>query len=676
MKTIAKVLFKTLLWLVLIVVLLSLIGKGINTIKDKFNLNFGNKETVKVDDLGNGMGSHLFGDLTPEEVEEIRQDLNAPTIDDVFQDFMFVDLGDYVVVYRNATNNVNTSIIPNALFVKTKNGLVWDGNLGLTADIKTNWWNGSHDFENIKFTQTYTNYSNKDESVALNVIFFLFNSGLGAEYENIVTFSDFKASFAPNFYNMNGLARVFMNEQNELNKLQNVTRRYLLENVVAPYFLNLDTAKLYLDGSTMTEEELDAKGISLLNSYMTFLYNNVKDIEDENARYISLNDYFVVPIPAKDIEKYPIAEEDKAKYNNRNYYLAYDCNIVAECYYKKQEANIERDKVVVGENTTKVEIADTPTEAEILTKLNLTLVNKNNSDLSKADLKTNPVTITIGDDVIVYDSVNELSKEIALKKNTTYNYTITSNSFVFNSYSGSFTLTNNNQVLEIPFEFDYNYVETNIKLMPVSSVSSDDYDLSTNPVNIIFTGNNGEGIYQFVYSSNDEILTTKSMKLKKGSYSYSIESTDLIFTSTAGNVVVDENNRNFTFSYTSKSTVMLENIKLFLTQEEFTSSQLNFTLNSDVHNEFVNTFENVESVLYNLSCVTSDNKILWVREQELNVSTSETMFYTLSNYDYVEGDSYYLKLSLSDSKGNCFSSNTLSFVYYSNLKYILTYTIV
>ena len=75
------------------------------------------------------------------------------------------------------------------------------------------------------------------------------------------------------------------------------------------------------------------------------------------------------------------------------------------------------------------------------------------------------------------------------------------------------------------------------------------FDLSQTPVKIILNEVDGDGLYQFIYSKNSEILEEKMLFVKKGNYTYTIESDKLLFTSTSGNLTIDEQNRGFTFSY-------------------------------------------------------------------------------------------------------------------------------
>lgn len=682
MKRIIKFLFSLLIIVGLICSIIYLASKGLE--KFNYTLGFNSGYKVPTDYLENGMSGELIGDLSPEEMEQIRQDLNAPTCDDVFEEFAFVDSGNYVIVYRVLYDVFVQGIVPNALFVKTSKGLIWDGCVGISADIETNWWTGTHDFSTLEFTYPVFDFDILDNEEAKNYslgeLFSIFLTTYGAHLsspvwvsDNAVTFSDYRVNYCENFFNKAFWAST---SKDDIGRLKVETRDYIWDNMLQPYFFNLDNAKMYADLTSLTEAESNEESYAIFNSYITYLYNFVKGLNEDTA-FISLNDYFAVGINEAERVNYPIAEEDRAKYNNAKYYKAYNCNVVAECVYTSIDPFINRDISVIEGSTVDIEIKETPTEAEIITKLNLTLVNKNNSDLSNADLKTNPVTITIGDDVIGYNSVNELSKEIALKKNITYNYTITSNSFVFNSYSGSFTLTNNNQVLEIPFEFDYNYVETNIKLMPVSSVSSDDYDLSTNPVNIIFTGTNGEGTYQFVYSSNDEILTTKSMKLKKGSYSYSIESADLIFTSIAGNVVVDENNRNFTFSYYLRSVSELVGLTIDSTANNSEFSIFSFSFADWFASLVYDFYLDCGGFDYKLSFTNSKNEIYetsfsYILDHGSYVPSPNIVFEPYGNPYFENNETYTCQVILSnDVDPVIMVSNKVEITYMQGYDYVV-----
>lgn len=557
MKEIAKILGKVLLWVVICSVLLSLIISGIGKIKDALGLDWSGEEPYISKPIENGMGNLLFGDLTPEQVETLRKDENAPTCDDIFEEFKFVDVGKYVIVYRKTTDYAGNTITPNALFVKSDKGLIWDGVIGLNASLKPNWFTGVHDFSKIEFVQQdfYTLYRSTFEKVAGALAGVFFGKTVLQDKDNAITFTNFNANFCSNFYICNGFTALFKNWGNAEEELKDVTKAYILKNVLSPYFFDLDGASIYgnKDISNLSDEEKDDVGIARLQSYIDFLYNQAKDLKENESKYISLNHYFVKPIH-EDLRKYyPISEENKSLYGDLEYYPAYKCNVIANCSFEKAEdLGIKRDDKKIDEYVNQTPVSPQPPVVEIVSKLNLTLTNKDNADLSAVDLKAYPVKITIGENKVVYDSLDKLTKEIALKPNVQYQYTIDSDVLLFDSYSGSFMLTEKHQSMAIPFTYKNGYVPVTVEIMSLSSVSSNDFDLSKTPVKIILNEVDGDGIYQFIYSNNNELLQEKMLLVAEGNYTYTIESEKLLFTSTSGNLTIDKLNRHFTFSYSVK----------------------------------------------------------------------------------------------------------------------------
>lgn len=569
MKDVAKILLKILLWILIIFLLLSLIGTSVSALAKKFNWNLGSLfgiNSVPVDNLQNDMGSQLFGGYTIEQVEKLREDVNAPICDDIFEDFILQDLGNYVVAYRPTKNVSNENVCYNALFVKTDKGLIWDGAIGISAKCHPNWFTGNFDETKIEFT------------LSNDIVSYIKK---GKTKENIVTFSDFNQTFATDFGNTNPIALAIVFNKNT-NKLQNATRKYLLNNVVIPYFFNLGGSQLYSDLEDLTDEEKDFKAIALLNSYVTHLYQQSNELKENETKLVSLNDYFVKPIPTNLIENYPVPANKKADYGNKDFYLAYNCNIIANCRYFVEETNIKRDDDKIVKNTDEIPVTKVPEVVTNYSKLLVKLNNQNNSDLINLNIADTPVTISFGAKSVVFDSLEDLQSglSVALESNKLTYYTIYSNALVFNSYSGSFT-TSNNQVLTLDYSYQYSYVNTSIKIIPVSNTQSGVYDLSQYPVKIVLTGKNNEGTFQFVFDNNSKVNTQISMLVKKGNYTYSVLSSQLIFGSTNGDIIVSENSRSFTFSFAVEThpNDLWFNVSI---AESVVSSTTDFTLKGDV----------------------------------------------------------------------------------------------
>lgn len=556
LKRIGKFVF----WLVIILVGISLLFTGVGTLAEKFNWKIGNKTEVKVDNLENGMSEGVFGDYTYDEVNKVQNDVDAPIYPDIMQQFIVQDLGNYVVIYRESKDNNGNTIYPNLLFAKTANGLVWDGAIGINCTVDTNWWSGKQNLDNPDFT-----LSNKIEvyefedsnwygGALAGLSFGLYSINNQFDNSNIVTFSDFQVDFCSDFYNMSSFAFGIksFNKEERVNRLYNSTRYYLVNNVVIPYFFELmEGAQMFVDKSNLDTTQYDVYTLGRLNAYCTYLYQYSKSLQIDEYKLLSLNNYFLKPIPTDEISNYPVPENKQGDYNGKKYYLAYNCDIFAKTYFIKQPTNIKRDVEKVEKTTTEIYIEKPITVNKAYSTLTVSLNNKQNSNLTHLNLTNNPVTIDFGDKKLTFNTIESLSKSqtIVLEKNKTYSYKINSNELVFDNYSGSFKLTENAQSLNFDYSYLYGYVSVGIGLNPITSTTTGAYDLSKNPVKIVLVGTNGEGTYEYTFDDNSQVLKQTNQLLKKGTYTYSILSDILIFSSNTGEMTVTNDMREFWFNF-------------------------------------------------------------------------------------------------------------------------------
>ena len=621
LKRIGKFVF----WLVLILVGISLLFTGVGTLAEKFNWKIGNKTEVKVDNLENGMSEGVFGDYTYDEVNKVQIDVDAPTYPDIMQQFIVQDLGNYVVIYREAKDNNGNTIYPNLLFAKTANGLVWDGAIGINCTVDTNWWSGKQNLDNPDFT-----LSNKIEvyefedsnwygGALAGLSFGLYSINNQFDHSNIVTFSDFQIDFCTDFYNMNSV--VFgvksFNKEERVNRLYNSTRYYLVNNVVIPYFFELmEGAQMFVDKSNLNTTQYDVYTLGRLNAYCTYLYNYSKDLQNDEYKLLSLNNYFLKPIPTDEISNYPVPENKQAEYNGKKYYLAYNCDIFAKTYFIKQPTNIKRDIEKVEKTTTEIYIEKPITVNKVYSTLTVSLNNKQNSDLTHLNLTNNPVTIDFGDKKLTFNTIDLLSKSqtIVLEKNKTYNYKINSNELVFDNYSGSFKLTENAQSLNFDYSYLYGYVSVGVGLNPITSTNAAGYDLSKNPVKIVLVGINGEGTYELVFDDNSKVLKLVNFLIKKGAYTYSILSDSLIFSSTTGEMIISNDLREFWFNFAIPGYTGDFNVSL--TIESHTTDVEDYVFGIELSKNLVSKLNDVlgENYTQRFSVIDENNNVVYSSE--------------------------------------------------------------
>ena len=549
MSKILKLCFKILL----IVLLVFLIINLISTLLVKSGIDFGglfNNEVVEQTPLENGLQGVINGGLTPEQFEEQRKDEEAPYSGDEVKDFYIRETDKYVVFTRPADLN-GTTIFPNISFVKTEKGLVWDGAWGVTCEVHTNWWTGKRDYENATWK---TNFVNNTLEYSKSILSFWKAFYLTAPDidENIITFSDFNENFCVDFYHCNAFALLFQSRENEQNKLQQITHKYLVENVLIPYF------EILGNGIELEMGVDDAETLSKLNSCYTYLWNNLKTEDmSNNERIIDISTYYGKIIPESEREKYPISEDKQAEYGDDKYYSAYFCKIFANCYYEYLDIKVDRDEHKIKDYTKDHKVDIVPeNQSKEYSELVIKFSNKNNSDLTGLDLITNPVKVEINNITLTFDSLETLKngKSIVIERNSTLPYIIISDALVFDSYSGSISI--NNRKIETYFQYSYvsGYVPVSVGLQPLATYDYSKLDLSSEPFCITFYSvEDSSKFYSFLFDSNEKLSQNIVQYLPVGEYTVSVLSHSKINCYASETITVSGVNRKFMFTIQLKS---------------------------------------------------------------------------------------------------------------------------
>lgn len=543
MSKILKLCFKILL----IVLLVFLIINLISTLLVKSGIDFGglfNNEVVEQTPLENGLQGVINGGLTPEQFEEQRKDEKAPYSGDEVKDFYIRETDKYVVFTRPADLN-GTTIYPNISFVKTEKGLVWDGAWGVTCEVHTNWWTGKRDYENATWK---TNFVNNTLEYSKSILSFWKAFYLTAPDidENIITFSDFNENFCVDFYHCNAFALLFQSRENEQNKLQQITHKYLVENVLIPYF------EILGNGIELEMGVDDAETLSKLNSCYTYLWNNLKTEDmSNNERIIDISNYYGKIIPESEREKYPISEDKQAEYGDDKYYSAYFCKIFANCYYEYLDIKVDRDEHKIKDYTKDHKVDIVPeNQSKEYSELVIKFSNKNNSDLTGLDLTTNPVKVEINNITLTFDSLETLKngKSIVVERNSTLPYIITSDALVFDSYSGLISI--NNRKIETYFQYSYvsGYVPVSVGLQPLATYDYSKLDLSSEPFCITFYSvEDSSKFYSFLFDFNEKLSQNVVQYLPTGEYTVSASEHSQINCYISETITVSEINRKFIF---------------------------------------------------------------------------------------------------------------------------------
>lgn len=660
MKDVSKTLLKILFWLVLIILIITLISGALSAAGIDLGYLLSGNKSVEETPLQNGLKALTNGGLTPQEFEKQRQDENAPYSGDEVKNFYIRETDKYVIFYRQADLNGST-IYPNISFVKTDKGLIWDGAWGVKVKLHTNWLTGYHDFNNPTWELNLINngfsYSNKSTwwkaFATLNIF------GFATREENIVTFSDFNEAFCSDFYNCNGIANLLMNRRNEINRLQNITREYLLKNILIPYFEMLDENIEFEMGNN------DSETLSKLNACFTYLWNNSKT-EDltEKETIVDVSKYYGKIIPEEERTKYPIPEDKQEEYGNKKYYSAYYCKIYADCYYSyHSDVKVDRDNNKIKDYVKDYGVDEVPeNQTKNYSQLIIKFKNKDNSDLIGLDLKESPVKFNINGITLIFDNLKDLEngKSIVVDSGSILAYTINSDGLVFDSYSG--TLTANHSKVETYFKYSYmsGYVAVSITLQPLASFDYSNLDLTKKPYIMSFYPNDDlSASIRFVFDSNSKLNETITQYMKVGSYGLFVTGHDNIrvdFSSVSDGVIVTPENRKFVFTY------YLENHSGKLVPDVFVSKMQN------ENGEYVKT-TTPNDIRY--SCSLNNIDLTSVKTRYPNVTENDVLKIRVKFYDlsgYVVGEMLDEHNITNESKCKKLESN-----FYENLKNDATY---
>jgi len=439
---------------------------------DTFTWPWQRESAIEAIALEDGLVRKTNRGLTPAETEEYRHRSDAPVADDVIRNFFVKETNQFVILYRESLDSSGNTIYPNISFVKTDDdrGLIWDGAWGVTCSLHTNWWTGFHDFKNATYNYNFnmSDYTFSTRGVvAKGILTVLLGSIFLQDQENIVTFSDPAVTFCTDFLYMNNLAlniNIFSGQlEKDVNDLYKLTHTKLIDDIVSPYYEELTDSLTgqaieMIIGAGETPEEKQLNTLANINSCATYMWQQTKtEDQSNNEKIVNISNYYANYIPEENETNYPIPVELQANYGDREYYSVFNSNIFADVTYVYDSTMTPiRDEKKIKEYTAERPIAEMPTSSEELSKLTIKLVNSNNSDLTNFDIAANPVEILIGGKNTIFDTSAELTNgvTIVVPKNTNLQYLVTSNGLVFDSYSGTLTLTTNSSSKSFLYTFD------------------------------------------------------------------------------------------------------------------------------------------------------------------------------------------------------------------------------
>ena len=656
-------------WGGLIVIVLSIVGSlGLgslftksseeNTFSDPTNEVIAEEiNKVVVENWGNTNGG-----FTIEQIEKAQSDDECPQVNDKVIKLDVKDFGTYVSFYYK-----DNGVYQNAVFLKTKDGLIYDGMLNVTSTVNT-----------VKPWYSYITFNvfNKYDLSTFRFIYekdkepyYFKDEFLWEHADNLVSLSrgtlDFRDFiFKPTYFNVEELKSHMWKRAVDM-----------VGKNIDNYFIKFD--KVELIGTADTS-------YNAINSFYNYLWEQVKDVEYETNKLIDVSKLMCVPIPEELQTNYLISIDKQAEYDNKEYYGVYRCNIAVDCTkYKGNKEIAKSDNVqdYLEENKDKEVIQVKKYDVGVdYSTVNLQFVNKDNSNIENLDLAQAPLVIKFENKdkdltkTLYLDSKEKLSnvQTILLEKANNWTYIIDSSNLIFDSYKGILNVENNKYALTFEYSYLDNYVVASVGLNPIGNIDTTLIDLAKYPVRIILSNNTNT--YQFVFDSNNKLSERITQLVELGDYNYTILSEQLIFSSVSGKLTITPVENKMLFNYALNLTSGSLDFDVSLTTSNSSSSQIVLSAPSSV----------VDVVRENLSGNKIYNVVIMIYDN--NGKIIETLTHThsgsgiciddwsVSNLE--NGTEYIAQIRFADSEDNTktYLSDIIDFTYDNTLSYTFNYT--
>lgn len=647
-----------------------------------------------LENLENSLIGKGNGGLDKDEIISQTSNLDCPTDDDFFSSLYIDDYGEYVVFYRTIRQDDGTTLYPNALFAKTSEGLVYDGVLNVEYKLMGTWW-GGYDYQNKnngfvayfdeKPTFVMPGHNLSADNIVTGVVAGgMYSRGVGHALSISKSFiSDMSQAF--HFCFWDNLRQVISGSP--VMELQDISLKYLGEHF-SKYFMDFEGVEIICDQTDKSKMMDD------LNGFYTYLYNQGKstfeyegdpldpsNIFNETQAYQEwISSYHKKVVNATNLMLKLIPEDERINYPadsslgfKDNVYSTYKCNKYIEIYYNYRNVEFKIPDKDIIEQTSDPTVP--PEDPNTYVTVMFQLVNSDNSNLANYSYENNPVKLVINGQSYLFNSYDKFYKgiEIGLKTETQYTYSIDSSTLIFDSYSGSFTTSEDDGIIKFNYSYMNGYAVTSVSITPLSSYDDSTIDLSNHPVKVIFTGKNGEGTFQYVFDDNSKLATSLTQLLKIGEYDYSILSEQLIFGSVSGTIEVTPQNRSFVFTYALK----LESGDL-----DFDVTVTNATKNGSVDFKLSGSQSTVtllsnkledEHYLVKILVFNSVGDVVVTFDHTHQSGPCSDSFN--SNNTLVNGETYTFQMRYMNAEGSIsYVSDTFNITYDNSLVYTLAYS--
>ncbi len=602
--------------------------------------------------------SNSNGGFTFEQIQEVQKDSSAPTIEDQVIDLSCYDFGDYVVFsYKSG------DIYQNALFYKSGNGLILDGMINMNAwmYVDVGFFNTWYNFESFKWVSSQDKepyYFEKRREAQLD-----------DNYDDLCSISRRSVKFLNR-----DKAWVWSPTDGEKFALQQLPK--LTATNVTSNFIKFGDVELIGVKDT---------GYTKINSFYNYLYEQIKGQSYDTSKLIDATDCLCLPIP-KDIQSnYSISVDKKSDYNGADFYGVYKCDIAVNLLFKKGNSEapsstrnddyintLKNDSNYVEDVT--VETIETK---KYYSKVDLKFTDTSSSDLTNVDLTTSPVKITFTDTnneqkiVLINDKTKLSGTDVLLIKDMNYSYLIESEKLVFESFRGTFKITDDLTSLNFNYYYLDNFTLASVGLNAVGTVDTSQIDLGANPVKIILSNDNHT--YQFSFENNDDLNKYKNMLVEMGTYNYTILSKQLIFASVSGTLTITTTDRVMLFNYALGIKGELS-FNVSLTQNGTTNNKFSLYSEADNVSLIRDTLSSAKVYLVNCVIYDKDGKIMENFTHTHQVTGSCGDSWTASHL--VVGETYTLQLRFTDRDDTTktYLSDITTFTFQNNYCYKVVYT--
>ena len=605
-------------------------------------------------DSNKGLNVNINGGLTGAEINNQKNNKDCPQLDDLYDNLHILDLDNIVCFYREVEIDDKT-IYPNLIFVKTDNGLVYNGATNIIC-TRTSYILG------IVKTNIKQNYN--------ELPVFYYNSYFtGNWYVDAMTSTVIYDSGNICFCKMDGIPLItgVVSSFNS-GKVIEYARDFINTEIYNKYFMSFadNQAVIILDNINEDGSINNEKGYASLNGFYDYIYRSALSVDyGENNKgkcMIDVSKQMMFPIPEKLQHNFPINDTENFK--------TYNANMFFDVTYEKlnisspvtpKPGNIKED----------ISVIDNKVNSSLSVEINIKTDSTLNFITMKNVIKDNPVKISFYNDknelvrnaIFNYDNYIDINCNtlIALDKGV-YSYKINSGQLLFNSYSGKVTINDN---CRMTFKYDYQFglINSMFKISPISTdLNITSVDFASTPVKIILNNLNKDLSYTIVFD-DIALINTNIVKLVEiGSYSYSILSDVLVFGSTYGTLDITATNRAFEYKF---GLVNHGKISFNVNIDYSTvggDGSIVVAMNDSSVALLLETFDTNG---FNYSIPLSSGLVSsGIHSTALISSGFENIFEYQSSF--VDGHSYNIAISFYTSDGQTWSTDTFTFVYHKS----------